>query len=179
MRSKILRYTSSFIRPSDATAYTVGDEISSHATAGSVVLPTFDMGGYTNVRILRAAMGVVPSAANVVITAMDISMHLFKTTDAPAAVGDNVALAITSAKRLVAPKFSFVNGAWTQPTGALTAGASAFQEVLSDIGTMGNVIVFNPPETNTLTAVLQADATWTPLAQTNTFTLHLDIEVPF
>ena len=42
-----------------AAAYAAGDEISKHATAGSVVRPTFDLSGFTQGRILGAGVGIV------------------------------------------------------------------------------------------------------------------------
>lgn len=187
--SKLIRITSSFVRPADATPYTAGDEISNHATAGSVVRPTFDLSGFTRGRILRAGVSVTPASGNVVITAFNFNLLLFKTPSAPAAVGDNVTHPITAAQRATAiGHFLFDDGGWVNPLGAFTAAASAWQHVPDTL----NLPTATPAYVHSdganfdftgqtlaqreLTAVFQALAAWTPLAVANTFGIVLDIE---
>lgn len=189
--SRVLRFTSTFVRPADNTAYTAGDEISNHATAGSVVRPTFDLSGYTRGRILRAGVDVTPASSNVVITAFDFNLLLFKTAEAPAAVGDNVTHPITGQqRRLAIGHFQFDGDGWRNPLGAFTAATSAFQHVPNtislplatpqlvhsdganfDFGSGGTLAA------RELTAVLQVLAAWTPTGVANTFGITLDIEV--
>lgn len=197
---KTRRYTvlfgaaSTFDRPADATAYAAGDEVANSATAGSVVRGTVDLGsGVRKARIVRAGVHVTPASGNVVITAFDLALLVMKTSDSPpAAVGDNVALAITAAQRAKAAKFAFANNAWTAPNGGVAAGASAFQEVLPAVSVAGsgaiagNMFDFTQGDalplvsTSTarqLTCLLQIQAAWTPLAVVNTIGIVLDIEV--
>lgn len=183
---QILRLSSSFARPADATAYAAGDEISNNATAGSVVRPVFDLSGFRRGTILRAGVGVTPASGNVVITAFDFNMLLFKTAEVPAAVGDNVTFPVSAANRALAiAAFRFDDGAWTNQLGALTAGTSAFQEVPPTIviptatpvlqAANEAVFEFRGGEAATLTAALQVLAAWTPTAVVNTFNLVLDV----
>ena len=173
-----------FVRPADATQYSIGDEISNNATAGSVVLATFaNLAGFRRVQPIRMGVAITPASASLVITALDFSVYLFKTADVPAAGGDNVALALTAVQRQHACKFSFVDTAWAQPTGAATSGASGYQEAFPAIGgiytSVGNVIEFTGSEANgearSLTLVLQADQAWNPGAVAQTFTFALDL----
>ena len=127
---RIIQLTSTFSRPADNTAYAAGDEISNHATAGSVVRPTFNLSGFTRGLILAAGLDITPASGNLVITALDLNMLLFKTADAPAAVGDNVTHPISGAvQRTAVGCFRFDDGAWRNPLGAFTASTSAYQEV--------------------------------------------------
>lgn len=175
---QLVRLSASLIRPADNTVYAAGDQIANSATAGSVVNPTFDLSGWRRARLLKLGCDITPASSNLVITALDFAALLFKTADAPAAVGDNVALAITGAQRTKAAKFSFVNGAWTNPAGALTADVSGFQEVLPAVPTVnGHIITFRGGEANTLSLVLQVLSAWTPTGIVNTFNFVLDLEV--
>jgi hypothetical protein len=186
--SKVRRYTlATFSRPADATAYSAGDEISNNASAGSVVRPTIDLSFVRKARIVRAGIAVTPASGNLVITAFDFALLVFKTSDIPAAVGDNVAFNVTALKRARAAKFAFVNTAWTAPNGGVAAGTDGFQEVLSFISGAsgaipGNTFDFTQGDPVTaagrqLTIALQAQAAWTPTAVVNAFDIVLDIEI--
>jgi hypothetical protein len=192
---KIRRYTFTFTRPSDATQYAAGDEISNSATAGSVVRGTVDLGfGVRKAKVVRAGIDITPASATLVITALDFSLIAMKASDTllPAAVGDNVALNISGAARNKAAKFSFVNTAWTSPAGALTAGTSGFQEVVSAVSgagsgaipgnlfdfTQGDLLPTTVASTaRTLTFMLQAIGAWNPGAVVNVFNIAVDIEI--
>lgn len=186
--SKTRRYTlTTFSRPADATAYAAGDEISNSASAGSVVRPTIDLSNVRKASIIRAGVAVTPASGSLVITALDFHLLVFKTADIPAAVGDNVAFAVTGIQRGKAAKFSFVNTAWTAPNGGVAAGTSGFQEVLPAIAAggswNGNVFDFTQGDVlvsataRQLTIALQVQAAWTPTAVVNAFDIVLDIEV--
>lgn len=177
--ARIIRLTDSFVRPAVATAYAAGDEISNNATAGSVVRPAFTLAGFSHGHIHRASVAVTPASGNLVITALDFALWLFKTADVPAAVGDNVALALPAATRQAAVGyFTFANGSWINPAGALTAGASGFQEKAPALTTVqGNSFEFTRGEAQSLTAVLQALAAWTPGAVANTFKIEFELDV--
>lgn len=177
--SRIIRISDTFVRPAAATQYTAGDEVSSHATAGSVVLPAFSLAGFSRGRLHRAALSVTPASSNLVITAADFALLVFKTADVPAAVGDNAALSVTGLNRLAAVgKFVFANGAWTNPLGALTASTSGFQEVAPALTTVqGRSFEFTRGEAQSLTAVLQVLAAWNPGNVANTFKAELEIDV--
>lgn len=179
MARQLKRVQATFTRPSDATQYTAGDEIANSATAGSVVRMAFNTTGYRRVRVQRASLTyTIDNSTSVTITAADMDLLVFKTDDVPAAVGDNVAFNITGVQRAKAAKFSFVNNAWTNSLGAVTAGKSAYQSVLAAVPTVnGALLEFDGSETNTLTAVIQAIGAWNPGANANVFVCWLDLEV--
>lgn len=187
--ARILRLTSTIARPADNTAYTAGDEISNSATAGSVVRPTFDLSGFTRGRILRAGVDVTPASSNLVITAFDFSLQIYKTVDVPAAVGDNVTHPISAAvRRKVIGDFLFDADAWKNPLGAFTASTSGYQRVPNTLSLpLATPQLVHSDGANfdftgdtlasrELTAVLQVLAAWTPTGIVNTFGIVLDIE---
>lgn len=187
---KLIRLRSTIARPADATAYAAGDEISNNATAGSVVRATFNLAGFTQARFVAAEIDLSAASGNVVTTASDFDLLLFKTAGVPAAVGDNVTNPITAADRAAAVGgFRFDDTGWTGPLGTAAAGTSQFQAVMPTLvqplaanvlqypWAPGYVFNFLDDETHTLTAVLRALAAWTPLAVVNTFGITLDLEV--
>lgn len=186
---RIIQLTSSFVRPADATAYAAGDEISNSATAGSVVRPTFNLSGFTRGLILAAGIDVTPASGNVVVTAFNFQMMLFKTPDVPAAVGDNITHPITGVQRRASiGTFVYDDGAWMNPLGAFAASTSAYQEVPHTmslpIATPALTHSFGAPfdftgsaiSARELTAVFQVLAAWTPGAVANTFGIRLYID---
>lgn len=170
-----------------AAAYAAGDEISNSVTAGTVVRPTFNLEGFSRGRIVLAGLDVTPASASLVITAFGLNLLIFKTADAPAAVGDNVSLPITGAQRAKAiGHFLFDDGGWMNELGAFTAGASGFQQVPHTISlplatpalvhSVGAPFEFTRGETPTFTAVLQVLGAWNSATVVNTFGISLDIE---
>ena len=185
---KILRLTSSFVRLADTAVFAPGDEISNHATAGSVVRPTFDLSGFTQGRILGAGVGIV-SDSTVVIVALNFDMFIFKTADVPAAVGNNTTFPLTGLQRSKAVgRFLFDDGGWQNQLGAYTAGSSAYQYVpagyplplatptLFHTRPPGFVFAFRGGETPTLTAAFQVLAALDPVAEVDTYNIVLDVE---
>ncbi len=70
-------------------------------------------------------------ASNVVTTAADLELLLFRTPDAPTAVGDNVTHPIAAAVRALAvARFRFDDTAYTGPLGTVAAGTSQSQAVM-------------------------------------------------
>ena len=192
MYRKFTRMRSTFARPADATAYAAGDEISSSATAGSVVLATFDLTGFTRGRVLAAGIDVTATSGNVVTTASDLELLIFKTPDVPAAVGDNVTLPLAAAVRALAVAgFRFDDTGWTGPLGTVAAGTSQIQQVGAHVvqPLAANVPQYPWPAgfpfdftgqllaQRSLTVVMRALAAWTPLGVINTFGITLDLEV--
>ena len=189
---KNLRMRSTIARPADNTAYQGGDEISNHATAGSVARATFDMSGFRQGRILAAEIDLTAASGNVVTTASDFELMIFKTEDVPAAVGDNVTNPITAAQRASAVAiFRFDDTGWTGPLGTVAAGASQHQAVMAHLvqplatnvpqypWPPGFLFNFDGAKLATgysFTAVLRALAAWTPTAVVNTFGITLNIE---
>ena len=194
---RIIRLTSTFVRPADNTAYTAGDEISNSATAGSVVRPTFDLSGFTRGRILGCAVDITPASSNLVITALNFDVIFFKTVDVPAAVGDNVTFPITGAqRRLAVGRFLFDDGGWANPLGAYAASTSGYQDVPAGLpiplatptlydsyqhaacfdftGGLANGV--STGTNRQLTAVFQVLAAWTPLGVANTFGIAIDVD---
>ena len=203
MSRKMFRLRSTFARPADVTAYGAGDEISSDATAGAVVRATFDLTGYRRLmdempfgqrklggRILAAEIDLTAASGNVVTTAADLELLIFRTGDAPAAVGDNVTHPIAAATRVLAPaRFRFDDTGWTGPLGTVAAGTSQSQAVMATLvqplaanvpeypHAYGFPFSFGESDTITFTAVLRALAAWTPLGVVNTFGITLDLEL--
>lgn len=191
---KRTRMRSTVVVPCVVGAYQAGDEISSSQTAGSVVRPTWDLSGFTRGRILAAEIDLTAASSNVVTTASDFELLIFRTGDAPAAVGDNVTHPISAATRALAvAAFRFDDTGWTGPLGTVAAGASQVQAVgahyVTPLATPGLQTLFpagfyfdftGQPLTATgrqFTAVLRALAAWTPLAVNNTFGITLDLEL--
>lgn len=186
---KILRIRSTVARPADATAYAAGDEISNSATAGSVVRPTFDLSGFNNIRILSAEIDLTAASGNVVTTALDLDLVVFRTSEVPAAVGDNVTNPITAVQRSISvADFRFDDAGWTGPLGTVAAGTSQHQAVSAHYVQPTSTPVLHYPQpagygfsmegqtTKTLTVVLRAGAAWTPTGIINTFGITLNIE---
>lgn len=187
---KILRLRSTIARPADVTAYAAGDEISNSATAASVVRAKFNLAGFSRGRIRYAELDLTAASGNVVTTASDFDLLLFRTGEVPAAVGDNVTHPISAADRAKAVGgFRFDDTGWTDPLGTAAAGTSQFQAVTP---TLVQPLAANVPQypwqdgyifdlsdqtDKTLTAVLRALAAWTPGAVVNTFGITLDLEV--
>lgn len=190
---ELIRLRSTVARPADITQYAAGDEVSNHATAGSVVRATFDMRGMERGRILAAEIDLTATSGNVVTTASDFELLIFRTADAPGAVGDNVTHPIAAAVRALAvARFRFDDTGWTGPLGTVAAGTSQVQAVTP---TLVQPLATNVPEYPVLgfayqfngqalteagrqfTAVLRAIAAWNPTAIINTFGITLDIEV--
>lgn len=187
---KILRLRSTVARPADATAYAAGDEISNSATAGSVVRPTFNLAGFRQGRIMSAEIDLTAASSNVVTTAADFELLIFRTSEVPAAVGDNVTHPLTAVQRAAAIAiFRFDDTGWTGPLGTVAAGTSQGQAVgahlvqplatpvLQSPWPSGFLFSVEDQTTKTLTAVLRAGAAWTPLGVVNTFGITLDIEL--
>jgi hypothetical protein len=188
---QLLRMRTSTVIPCVAGAYGAGDEISSSQTAGSVVRPTFDMSGFTRGRIYSAAIDLTAASSNVVTTASDMEILLFRTPDAPAAVGDNVTQPLAASVRAKAvAAFRFDDTGWTGPLGTVAAGTSQFQAVMAHLVQPLATNVLQAPwpngfhfnfEGQTLaqrefTVVLRALAAWTPLAVNNTIGITLELE---
>jgi len=188
----VTRMRSTIARPADNTAYAAGDEISNSATAGSVVRATFDMSGFTRGRIYAAEIDLTAASSNVVTTASDFELLIFRTPDAPAAVGDNVTNPITAATRAKAvAAFRFDDTGWTGPLGTVAAGTSQCQavgahlvkplatNVLQEFWPAGFFFDFTGQTLaqREFTAVLRALAAWTPTGIINTFGITLDLEV--
>lgn len=189
---QVMRMRSTIARPADNTAYAAGDEVSNSATAGSVVRATFDLSGFSRGRILAAEIDLTAASGNVVTTASDFELLLFRTPEAPAAVGDNVTHPIPAATRALAVGvFRFDDTGWTGPLGTVAAGTSQCQAVgahyvqptatptLQVLFPAGYVFDFGglTLAQRELTVVLRALAAWTPLGVANTFGITLDLEV--
>ena len=187
--AKIMRLRSQTTRPADNTAYAAGDEVSNSATAGSVVRPVFDLSGFRNGRIYVAELDIAAATGNVVTSAGDFEVLIFRTDDAPAAVGDNVTSPIAAAVRAKAvAAFRFDDTGWTGPLGTVAAGTSQAQAVmatlvkplatpvLNELWPNGNIFSLEDVKTKSLTAVIRTLAAWTPTGVINTIGLTLDIE---
>lgn len=186
---RIVVIRSTIARPADNTAYAAGDEVSNHAAAGSVVRATFDFTGFQRGLILAASLDLTAASGDVVTTAADFELILFKTATVPAAVGDNVTHPIAAATKTLGPAtFRFDDTGWTGPLGTVAAGTSQIQKVSAHTVVpaatptlqqthLGHPFEFKQGEAATLTAVLRALAAWTPTGVINTFGITLDVDV--
>lgn len=190
---RIARVRSTIARPADPTAYAAGDEISNSATAASVSRLRFDMRGLENGKILSAKVDLTAASGDVVTTAADFELLIFRTNEAPWAVGDNAPLPIPAALRsLAVARFRLDDAGWVDPLGAVAAGTSQFQAVppilVQPLATpVLEYPVFGAPFTfdgtpltasgRQFIAVLRAMGAWNPTAVVNTFGITLDIEV--
>ena len=187
----VVRLRSTIARPADATAYAAGDEVSNHATAGSVVRATFDMRGLERGKLIAAEIDLTAASGNVVTTASDFELLLFRTSEVPAAVGDNVTHPIAAATlALAVGRYRFDDTGWTGPLGTVAAGTSQHQAVMATLVQPLAANVLQYPHVpgfffdftgqtlaqRELTAVVRALAAWTPTGIINTFGITLDIE---
>jgi len=188
--SRIIRVRATTTRPADATAYAGGDEVSNSATAGSVVRPVFDLSGIPVGTILAAQIDLSAASGNVVTTAADFEVAIYKTAGIPAAVGDNVTSPFAAAAHgLSVAVFRFDDTGWTGPLGTVAAGTSQLQKVGAHVvqplaanvaqypWPAGHALEFTQGEAKTLTAAIRALAAWTPTAIVNTLGITLDIAV--
>ncbi len=171
--------TATFSRPAEATAYAAGDNIANSGTGASVVPVTFKLPASTNGQIIGCRAVVTPASSNLVITNLDFDLLLFRpVTDIPFAAGsfpaDNAAMAITAAafRELVAT-FSFVNTAWRNPAGGVTAGIAAAQFIVP----VGANAIFSIAglSSQALIGVVQARAAWDPTGVINRFDFGLNV----
>jgi hypothetical protein len=188
---QVMRKRSTIARPADNTAYAAGDEISNSATAGSVARATFDMSGFSRGKILACEIDLTAASGNVVTTASDFEVLVFHTSDAPAAVGDNVTNPISAETRAKAvAAFRFDDTGWTGPLGTVAAGTSQAQAVgahyVAPTATPTLQVLFpagyffdfggKTLAQREFTVVLRALAAWTPTGVINTFGITLDLE---
>jgi len=172
--SRIITLRSTITGLGLAAGYAAGEEISDNQTAGSVVLPTFNLSGFTRGFILGAALDLTAASGDVVTTGADFELLVFKTASAPAAVGDNTTNPIAAAVRTTAVgSFRFDDTGWTGPLGTVAAGTSQYQKVPATVVMplatpalqsvyVGYPFEFKRGETESLTATLRALATWDP-----------------
>jgi hypothetical protein len=134
-------------------------------------------------------MDLTAASGNVVTTASDIEVLIFRTADVPAAVGDNVTNPITAVQRATAvAAFRFDDTGWTGPLGTVAAGTSQSQAVgahlvqplatpvLQQPHAPGFFFDFTGQTNRSFTMVVRALAAWTPLAVVNTIGVTLDFE---
>lgn len=180
------RLTGSVSRPADATQYSIGDILANSGTAASVVPITFTL-TRTSGRISGCRCVVTPASGNLVITALDFDLLLFRPeASIPfAAAGypaDNAALAITAAamKELVGI-FRFTSGGWRNPAGALTAGVTGYQAqpLYSPTSTPRPYAPFNVVSTgaSTLLGLIQMQGAWNPGNVVNALDFALDVDL--
>jgi hypothetical protein len=175
---KIIRLHKSLTRASSATQYTAGDQVC--AAAFDFALPE----GMSQGRILSLGLDIIPASGNLVITALDGFMWMWKSADAPAAVADNAALSLTGGQMTDnVARFAFSNGAWINPLGALTASTAGHQHMTpASHGVAGAPFSFDNDglafnAARTLNGLIQITAAWNPGAVANVFHAHLDIEI--
>lgn len=177
----ITRLTATFSRPADNTAYQSGDAIANSGTGAAVVPLTFTLpSDKRQGELLGARCTVTPASGNLVITAFDFDLLIFRpATDTPFAAGsftaDNAQMAITPAAfRELVGVFSFVNNAWRNPLGALTASTVGWQAAAPATRTR---YPFNVGDLGaSLIGVVQAKGAWTPTGVVNRFDFALDCE---
>lgn len=175
------RLTATLSRPADNTAYSAGDIIANSGTANLVVPVAFTPGRNSG-RITGCRCVVTPASGNLVITALDFELLLFRSnSNIPfAAAGypaDNAALLLTAAafRELIAA-FKFSAGNWRNPAGTLVAGITGYQAV-----TPNSTRVIDPFNiaglAGTILGVVQVLSAWTPTGIVNQFDFALDADL--
>jgi hypothetical protein len=179
------RCTATMTTAADASAYAAGDLIANSLTAGSVVPLTFDVsraGATINSGRVFSVRGVVtPASSNLVITALDFDLLLFRPeTNIPFAAGSypasNAALTVSAAMyRELIGIFRFYATGWRSPAGSVvTAGVTGYQR-----GTLS--VPFAPYNLasmsgTTLLGLVQAQSAWAPGAIAQQFDFALDLD---
>jgi len=173
--------TANVSRPADNTAYTAGDAVTSTATNADVTPLVFQVPRDSG-RIMGCRAVVTPASGNLVITALDFDLLLFRpATDIPFAagsyIGDNKAMAISAAayRELVAV-FRFSSSSWRNTLGAVTAGITGYQSVAlnsSRIMAPYNVQGLS----HQLNGLIQILGAWTPTGVINRFDFALDVDL--
>lgn len=189
------RLTARYTRAADATgAYAAGDQIGDTVTAAGSVPILFPMPSVNGVqrssgRISGARCVITPASGNLVITACDFDLLLFRphTASIPFASGgypgDNAALLISSAaQQELVGIFRFVNNAWRSPAGSVTvAGTNGYQSqpLYSPVATPRPYAPFNVDGLTYigLLGLLQAQGTWTPGNVAQQFDIALDVDL--
>lgn len=170
--------TANFSRPADNVAYATGDAISNSLTLASVTPLTFLVPASTNGQLLGCRAVVTPGSGSLVITALDFDLLIFRpVTNIPFAAGsfpaDNTAMNITAASfRDLVATFSFVNSAWRNEAGAVTAGVTGTQAVAPVLANAAFSIA--GLSTQSLIGVVQARGAWTPTGVANRFDFALN-----
>lgn len=178
----IPKLSASFTRPSDATAYTAGDLIGNSLTANQVVPMRFGLqGDLRGARVCGARCVIKPASGNLVITACDFDLLLFRAgSNIPFAdagyPADNAALTLTEVMcREMVAVLPFVNGAWRNQLGALVAGTFGWQSVML-AGRDGARFSLDGIGSAGLVGLLQAKAAWTPGAVAQAINIELEVE---
>jgi len=178
--SLISHLTANFSRPADNNAYQSGDAIANSTTGSAVVPLTFSLPSERQGKLLGARCTVAPASGNLVITALDFDLLIFRpVTSIPFAAGsfpaDNAAMSITTEDfRELVGVFTFAAGAWRNPLGALTASTVGFQAVAPTTRSSYPVNVGDAG--GSLIGVVQAKGAWTPTGVVNRFDFVLDFE---
>lgn len=186
----IKRFLASFTMAAQGGAFTAGDLIGNSNTGSAVTPLTFenaalwtpstaDADKKADGRILGAAVTLVSSSGTNVITACDFDLLIFRS--APFAAGGypatNAALTLTKAiyNELVCV-IPFVNGAWRNQLGALTAGAIGWQRAVpsSLAPAPFSLAGLSSPH---LYGLLQAKAAWDPSSGSPTYTVDVQLDV--
>lgn len=176
------RLTASMNGASAAGAYSAGNIIANSANAALVVPLTFTPGRNSG-RITGCRCVVTPASGNVIITALDFELLLFRSnTNIPFAAGsypaDRTACNFTAAAfRELVGTFRFVSSAWRNPAGTLVAGATGYQAVVPNSSRV--IEPFNIAGlAGTILGVVQyIGAGWTPGAVVNQFDFALDADL--
>jgi len=176
--------SATFTRPSQATQYTAGDAIANSQTGSAVVPLTFTIPYAANRRTGRlsgARAVVTPASSDLVITALDFDLLIFRpVTSLPFAAGsfpaDNAAMAISAAAyRELVGVFRFINTAWRNTLGALTAGVTGHQNA-APVTRANYPFSLDSLSGNALIGVVQAIGVWNPGAVAQVFDFTLDLE---
>lgn len=170
-----------FSNPASGGAYSAGYSISNSATAAACLPLIFPLTRSSG-RLTGCRAVVTPASSNLVITALDFDLLIFKpATSIPFAAGsypaDNGAMAITAAAfGEIVGVFRFSSAAWRNPAGALTAGVTGYQAVTSYSGRPFEPFNVTGYASMNLLGVVQALGAWTPGAVINQFNFKLDLD---
>lgn len=174
------RCTATFTRAASATQYTAGDAIMP-ATAAALLFP---VPHNSSGRISGCRCVVTPASGNLVITALDFELILFRPNgNVPFAdasyPADNAAMAISAAAmRERVCSFKFTNGLWVNTLGAYTADVTGYQS--QGLNSPRPYAPFNTEglTLQALRGVVQVLSAWNPgnVAQQFDFALDVDLD---
>lgn len=158
---KIEHIRASFTRPSDTTAYALGDLVANSTTAGSVVpltLTGFGVNDQDSIMIRKLRLWKTSTSTTNAI----FRVHLFRASPATITNGDNGAFSVSGAG-------SYVESYDVTMSQAFTDGASGFGVPSSGSEAMERLVTGT---SQTLYALVEARAGYTP-ASAEVFTLSV------
>lgn len=172
------KLTASFVRPSHATTYALGDLIANSQTAASVVPMEFTLPSYSG-RLSGAACTLLAASGTIVLPSFDLLLFHPAASIPFAAAGypaDNAALVLTDAmyKELVGV-IPFNSALWRNNAGGATAAGTVAWQAGAFAGLPYWPFNATTAGAKKLIGIVQAQSAWAP--STVDYTLHFSLHV--